>query len=51
MELGFNRFQDFVNFDGTFATMNILRLLLNSDDFARPSSLTRSVSDTIRRLE
>ncbi|KAL7993104.1 hypothetical protein Plhal703r1_c82g0173921 [Plasmopara halstedii] len=50
MELGFNRLQDFVDFNGTFATADILRLLLNEDDFARPSSLTRLVNDTIRRL-
>ncbi|KAG3182128.1 hypothetical protein PC128_g14826 [Phytophthora cactorum] len=50
IEPSFNRPQDFVDFDGTYATADLFRLLLDDDDLARPGSKTRLVNDTICRL-
>ncbi|KAG6964138.1 hypothetical protein JG687_00006165 [Phytophthora cactorum] len=50
MELGFNRLQDYVDFNGTYATADLLRMLLDDDDFARLSSMTRLVNYTMRRI-
>ncbi|KAG2897978.1 hypothetical protein JG687_00016122 [Phytophthora cactorum] len=50
IEPSFNRPQDFVDFDGTYTTADLFRLLLDDDDLARPGSKTRLVNDTICRL-
>ncbi|KAG4051538.1 hypothetical protein PC123_g13257 [Phytophthora cactorum] len=41
---------DYVDFNGTYATADLLRMLLDDDDFARLSSMTRLVNDTMRRI-
>ncbi|KAF4135669.1 Reverse transcriptase (RNA-dependent DNA polymerase) [Phytophthora infestans] len=49
-ELDFRRLQDYVDFNGTYVTPDLLEMLLDDADFARPRSKKRLVNDTVRRL-
>ncbi|KAI9913254.1 hypothetical protein PsorP6_006239 [Peronosclerospora sorghi] len=48
--LGFSRLQDYVNLYGTYVTKDILLSLLEVSTFARPTSRTRLVTDTMTRF-